>query len=172
MARARDDRGVALPSPLVILSIVAVAMAGITFLATNTDDTDGGMSTVSQPDVTAAATPTPTPEPTKAPAPKVTKKQAPEIDRSKVYVEVYNKSNVAGLAGTTSTRATDAGWQVVGTDNWFGGNIPASTVYYPTRLKAEAKLLAKDLGIERSVPAVDPMRGDRLTVILTADYAG
>ena len=39
------------------------------------------------------------------------------------------------------------------------------------RLEAAAKALALDLGISRVSPAVDPMGGDRLTVILTADAA-
>jgi hypothetical protein len=60
------------------------------------------------------------------------------------------------------------GWNVVGSDNWYG-TIPATTVYFPPRLAAEAKQLALDLGISRRQPAVDPMRMDRLTVILTAD---
>ena len=65
---------------------------------------------------------------------------------------------------------TGVGWQVVGEDNWYGA-IPASTVYYPERLKKAAQLLALDLGIDRVLPAVDPMQMDRLTVILTADAA-
>lgn len=176
--RARDDRGVAFPSPLVILSIVAVAMAGIAFLATNNVGSAGDkMSTVSKPAASASPTesavsPSPSAKPSASATPEEAKEtKTPEIDRAKVYVEVYNKSRVAGLAGTTGTKATDAGWQVVGMDNWVGGNIPASTVYYPSRLKAEAQLLAKDLGITRTVSAVDPMKFDRLTVILTADYA-
>ena len=32
-------------------------------------------------------------------------------------------------------------------------------------------MLSRDLGIERVLPAVDPMSMDRLTVILTADFA-
>ena len=63
-------------------------------------------------------------------------------------------------------RAGGMGWQVVGTDNWYG-TIPATTVYYPPKLKAAGKLLALDLGIKRTAPAVDPMRLDRLTLILT-----
>jgi hypothetical protein len=66
-----------------------------------------------------------------------------------------------------ATTATGIGWQIVGTDNWYGGNIPSNTVYYPPRLKAAAKVLGLDLGIQRVVPAVDPMRLDRLTIILT-----
>ena len=60
--------------------------------------------------------------------------------------------------------------QVVGSDNWYG-TISASTVYYPARLKAQAELLGKDLGISRLKPTIAPMRGDRLTVILTRDYS-
>ena len=45
--------------------------------------------------------------------------------------------------------------------------MPATTVYYPKRLKRAAKKLALDLGIQRTALAVDPMRRDRLTLILT-----
>ena len=86
--------------------------------------------------------------------------------RGQTYVEVYNNSGISGLAGTTAARAQGAGWQVVGSDNWYG-TIPASTVYYPPRLEAAARLLGKDLGVNRLRPAVAPMRLDRLTVILT-----
>jgi hypothetical protein len=65
-----------------------------------------------------------------------------------------------------AAQASQIGWQVVGSDNWYG-TIPASTVYYPQRLERAGKLLALDLGIQRTAPAVDPMRLDRLTVILT-----
>ena len=123
--------------------------------------TEREISTISP---AASPTPTPTPdavEPT--PSPKPTK---PTVDRGKVYVEVYNNSGVTGLAGRVAAQASQTGWQVVGSDNWYG-TIPASTVYYPPRLERPAKLLALDLGIQRTAPAVDPMRLDRLTVILT-----
>ena len=93
----------------------------------------------------------------------------PKVDRSKVYVVVFNNSNVGGLAGRVAAKASQIGWQVVGSDNWYG-TIPASTVYFPARLKAQARLLGKDLGITRLKPTIAPMRGDRLTVILTRDY--
>ncbi|HET7195158.1 MAG TPA: LytR C-terminal domain-containing protein, partial [Nocardioides sp.] len=103
----------------------------------------------------------------KAPA---IKKAEPVVERGKVYVEVYNNSGITGLAGSTAEQASGAGWQVVATDNWYG-TIPASTVYYPERLEAAAKVLALDLGIGRVMPAIEPMDLDRLTVILTADAA-
>ena len=49
--------------------------------------------------------------------------------------------------------------------------IPATTIYYPERLEDAAGLLSKDLGIERVLPAVDPMSMDRLTLIITSDFA-
>ncbi len=103
----------------------------------------------------------PTPTPTQPAKP-----TKPKVDRSKVYVVVFNNSNVTGLAGRVAAQASQIGWQVVGSDNWYG-TIPASTVYYPQRLERAGKLLALDLGIQRTAPAVDPMRLDRLTVILT-----
>jgi hypothetical protein len=118
-------------------------------------------------------TPAPTSTPSStAPAPVQKKKQPkkPAVRRGGTYVEVYNNSGISGLAGTTAARAQGAGWEVVGSDNWYG-TIPASTVYYPVRLHAQARLLGKDLGIDRLKPSIAPMRGDRLTVILTRDYS-
>ena len=160
MARSRNERGVVFPSPVVILSIVAVAMAGIAFVLTRDSAPDEKeITTISQPQETPS--PTPTPTATKPPKP-----AQPKVDRSKVYVVVFNNSNVSGLAGTVAAKAGQIGWQVVGADNWYG-TIPASTVYYPPRLQRAGKLLALDLGIQRTAPSVDPMRLDRLTVILT-----
>ena len=158
---ARDERGVVFPSPVVILSAIAVAMAAVAFVATrDSAPEDKEITTISQPQTSEA--PTPEPTPTQTPKPR-----KPKVDRSKVYVVVFNNSNVTGLAGRVASQASQIGWQVVGSDNWYG-TIPASTVYYPQRLERAGKLLALDLGIQRTAPAVDPMRLDRLTVILTA----
>jgi hypothetical protein len=166
-SRRRDERGVAFPSPVVMLSIIAVAMAGFAFVATSDEEpTERRITTASAP-ATESAAPTPEVVPT-TPAP--TKKPKPQVKRGEVYVEVYNNSGIKGLAAGTAAKATQVGWQVVGEDNWQGV-IPASTVYYPARLQAAAKLLALDLGIQRTAPAVEPMRMDRLTVILTVDAA-
>ncbi len=151
-------RGLVLPSPVVMLSILAVLMAGVAFVATrNSPPAEKEIATISdKPSVTA----TPEAQPTKKPPTK------PTVDRGKVPVEVYNNSGVSGLAGRVASQASRIGWQVVGSDNWYG-SVDATTVYYPRRLKAEAKQLALDLGIRRTAPAVDPMRLDRLTLILT-----
>ncbi len=161
--RRRDERGVAFPSPLVMLSVLAVAMASITFVATRDQaptERRVETATIASADQTpsAEATPVETPKP----------KPKPQLERGEVYVEVFNNSGISGLAATTATRATDIGWSVVGEDNWVG-NIPTTTVYFPPRLEAAGKQLALDLGISRTMPAVGVMKRDRLTVILTTD---
>ena len=165
--RRRDERGVAFPSPLVMLSVLAVAMASITFVATRDQaptERRVDTATIASAGQTPSPTAEPAPTPTKTPKPK----PEPQLERGEVYVEVYNNSGIRGLAAETATKATGVGWAVVGEDNWQG-LIPTSTVYFPPRLKAAGKQLALDLGIKRTAPAVGVMKRDRLTVILTAD---
>ena len=230
MTRRRNERGIALPSPIALVSLAAVVLAGVAFVTTSGDPANTGESgepaDAARP-VTSDPSPTPSrsakqpttkqkrdkapkaaksaepskpskssepPEPPKPPkaseSPKTPKtpktSETPEafeipeterpkekkepVRRSEVYVEVYNNSGITGLAGTTASTIAGAGWQVVGSDNWYG-TIPASTVYYPERLQVEAQALARDLGIARIMPAISPMRFDRLTVILTTDYS-
>ncbi len=162
--RTRTEHGVVFPSPVVVLSIVAVAMATLAYFATQGQPPTEREVTPVATTPSTSATPTPSQMPTSEPKP-----TKPPVDKGKVYVEVYNNSGITGLAGRVGETATQAGWQVVGTDNWYG-TIPASTVYFPPQLKRAAKALALDLGIRRTAPAVDPMKRDRLTVILTADH--
>ena len=165
--RPRTERGTVLPSPVVILSVIAVAMAAFAFVATQGSEptereiTPAAREAVQEqePEVEEKA------EPAK---PKPTKKPAPAIKRGEVYVEVYNNSSITGLAGRAAQRATGAGWQVVGEDNWYG-TVPATTVYFPPKLERAAKLLALDLGVDRTLAATGAMKLDRLTLILTGE---
>ncbi len=170
VGRVRTQRGVAMSSPVALLSVGAVVLAGAAFVATSSHHDEPTRPAAARA-VTTSPSPTPTPTST-APAPVVKQKpkKKPVVRRGGTYVEVYNNSGISGLAGSTAARAQGAGWEVVGSDNWYG-TIPASTVYYPARLHAQAKLLGKDLGISRLKPSIAPMRGDRLTVILTRDYS-
>jgi len=158
-------RGLLFPSPVVMLSIIAVAMAAIAFVATRgAEPTERVITPVAEPSASAEPTPTEAVPTETAPA----KPSRPAVKRGKVYVEVYNNSGVSGLAGRAADRAAQVGWSVVGSDNWYG-TIPTTTVYYPQRLERAAKLLARDLGVKRTAPAVGAMRMDRLTLILTAE---
>jgi hypothetical protein len=159
-----------------ILSLVAVAMAGIALLATrHQEPTERLVTPTVQKTPTVQQTPTVQETPSSEhstftkPEPRHRKPQKPAFDRSEVVVEVFNNSGISGLAGSTAARAQGAGWRVVGSDNWYG-TIPATTVYFPPGQERQAGLLGKDLGIARIKPAIPPMGGDRLTVILTSDY--
>ena len=165
---ARGEAG-AMSSPVALMCGAAVIMAGLAFFTT------GGEQ--QPPTATTVAAQEQEQEPRRSPKPVRTEREAtveprPEkpLRRDSVYVSVFNNSNVSGLAATTAQRIGAVGWQVVGSDNWYG-TIPATTIYYPARLEEAAKLLSKDLGVPRLMPAVDPMSRDRLTLILTADYA-
>jgi hypothetical protein len=165
--RPRDQRGIVFPSPVMLLSIVAVAMAGVAWFATRHHEP-------TEQRVTPSAHQTPSADPSTyaAPEPHHQKphNQKPAFDRSKVLVTVFNNSSVPGLAGRVASQASHLGWQVAGSDNWYG-TIPATTVYYPPQLTTAGHQLALDLGIDRTMPAVAPMRLDRLTVILTGPLA-
>lgn len=161
--RASRDDGFVMSSPLALMSAAAVVMAGVAFLATDRDQ-----AVPEQALLANGAAPTERPVTLRAAA--EPKRTEPAVVRGDIYVSVYNNSNVTGLAGATAARIGSAGWQVTGSDNWYG-TIPGTTIYYPPRFERAAKLLSKDLGIQRIMPAVDPMSMDRLTVILTADFA-
>lgn len=154
-------------SSMAVLSAASVMLAGVAFLATDRPD---AADPAEPARAHLAAAPDPVEKPTTLRAePPPAKAKPPRVQRDKVYVDVYNNSNITGLAGRTAERIGSAGWQVVSSDNWYG-TIPATTIYYPARLERAARLLSKDLGIQRVIPAVDPMSMDRLTVILTADF--
>jgi hypothetical protein len=165
--RVRDQRGVVFPSPVMILSIAAVIMAGIALLTTRHQEPTERLVTSTAPETpTVQETPSAEHSTFTKPKPRHRKPQKPAFDRSQVVVEVFNNSSVSGLAGRVASQVAHLGWQVVGSDNWYG-TIPTSTVYYSPRLVKAGQQLALDLGIRRTMPAVSPMRLDRLTVILT-----
>jgi len=168
----RDQRGVVAPSRVMLVAVVGLAIAGAAFIATSPQPKQAAQVVASETTPSASPTPTPppSPTPTATPTKKPPKKKKVVVERGDTIVVVFNNSGITGLASRTSGTAQGAGWNVVGSDNWYG-TIPATTVYYPERLHAAAKVLARDLGIRRIKPAIDPMQGDRLTVILTTDYA-
>jgi len=149
------------PSVAVVGALVVLALAALGLLVSN----DPEQAPAAAPAPTAT-TPAPTPEPVATPAPTTPAPTTAEVPRA--FVEVYNNSRVSGLADTTAARVEDAGWKVVGVDNWYG-KIPESTVYYPKKLEDQARRLAADLDIERVRPSIEPMKFDRLTLILTGD---
>jgi LytR cell envelope-related transcriptional attenuator len=190
-AKHGPEAGQATPSVVAVASVVAIVVAMVAFFAAGDDSTtteaQGASSSRSitpsaEPDAPATAARTPEaekPDPTETAVkrdkqnkqntrPRKQKRAEPTPEVPQVYVEVYNNTSIDGLAASTAAELQDAGWQVVGVDNWYG-NIPASTVYHPDGLTSDAHQLAEELGIARVRGAVAPMRFDRLTVILTED---
>lgn len=107
------------------------------------------------------------PEPDKKKADREPERKAPPEPTPDATVDVYNNSGITNLAASVSTDVRAAGFAIGGVDNWYG-NIPESTVYYPPGMEEQARLLAGDLGLSRTMPAISPMSAERLSVILTA----
>lgn len=149
-------------------SIVVVVVAVLAFLITGSPDPD---QAAAAPRSTAPSSePTALSEPERQDKPKSEQRDQRQKKPAKptAYVEVYNNSGLTGLAGDTAGQLSGAGWNVLGTDNWYG-EIPATTVYYGPGLKGQAQLLADEVDAPRIRPAVQPMGFDRLTLILTGD---
>ena len=164
-----DDRGAVLPSPVVILSVLAVVFAAVAFVVTlGSEPEERAIDTASADSAEAAEEPT-APE-TEEEVEEVDEEPPPPppVTRGDIAVVVFNNTNTRGLAGKVSTRVEEMGWRVVGADNWYG-TIPATTVYHPQGMKRAANQLALDLGVERVMPTVDSMSSERLTLILTGE---
>jgi cytoskeletal protein RodZ len=133
--------------------------------------TDPPSTAPSSEPTTAPSSSKPTSEPSATqPPPTAAPKTIPATERP--AIEVYNNTPRKGLADQVAGRARQAGWTVSGSpDNWHG-KIVESTVYYPPGMLDAANQLARDLGVARAKGALDNMKKDRLTVIVTSDYTG
>jgi hypothetical protein len=158
-----------------LVSISAVALAGLTFFATQGNDNTpdpAKPAAISTPALGSNPIPfgpggPPTPSPTVTPTAAAT--PAAPVDKSKTTVVVFNNTTIQGLAGKAATKIEKVGWNVLKTDNWHG-RVDASTVYYGPNMKAAAQELATDVGVSRIKPSFAPMNPKMLTVILTTDY--
>jgi hypothetical protein len=161
----------ALPSTVTVGSVVFVVCAGLGLVAVASADEGEPSGPAQSRELPSDTTGDPSAESPKQDA--ADKRQGKRQPRSepddvvpKTLVVVYNNSGISGLAADQAAFLEGAGWQVAGTDNWYG-NIVSDTVYYPPGLRADAGQLAEVLDIERLRPAISPMQFDRLTVIFT-----
>jgi hypothetical protein len=177
--RTPDERGAVLPSPVVLLSIVAVALAAIAFVATRGDHAPERDISATK----AAATPTGSatagatdgssdrPADGTSERPTADAKPTPKpVVRADHAVVVFNNTRITGLASRVAEKVKQAGWRVAAADNWYG-TVPATTVYFPKGKKAAAEQLALDLGVARVLPAdtSSDMSSTNLTLILTGE---
>jgi hypothetical protein len=89
---------------------------------------------------------------------------------SDVAVVVLNATDRKGLAARFADQLKAAGWKVAAVGN-FRGNVPATTVYYPSGEQEAAQALdAQFAGVDRVRPAFSGISQTRLTVILTSEF--
>jgi hypothetical protein len=162
----RRDRGVALPSPVAAISIVAIVVAAIAFAVTGFNGNKSKVipnaaptstvSTTSSSTATSTVTGTPTSTPTQTVAP---------IDKASIHISVWNASTTPGLAKDVLVKVKAAGWT-----NSAAGNTKihysANTIYYPAKYAAAAKQLGLDLGITNLSQGDGGTPQDRISVVL------
>jgi LytR cell envelope-related transcriptional attenuator len=129
------------------------------------DDTSTPPAATSTPTPTLSPTPSPTPTASETPKPSPKPKPKPKVSRKSIDVTVLNATRTTGLARQVAARVRAAGWTVASVGNWRTG-ASQTAVHFPRGRKAEARLLAKDLGVDAVLPSTSGMRSDRLTVIL------
>ncbi|KAA1425935.1 LytR C-terminal domain-containing protein [Nocardioides antri] len=169
----RDQRGAVLPSPVVLLSIVAVVVAAVAFVVTRDEAPNEREITTSSVNEEPSATQTTddeVTEPSETETPEEPKKTKPPVERGEVGVVVFNNTSITGLASEVLAQVDEIGWNAVAADNWYG-TIPATTVYFPQGMRDAAQKLALDLGVQRIIPADAGMSDTNLTVILTGALA-
>ncbi|HZI97607.1 MAG TPA: LytR C-terminal domain-containing protein [Actinomycetales bacterium] len=174
--RAKPNPLVAVvPLVLVTVAVVAVLVGTMTLLGgpgdapTSGDDPAASDPAASEPAASEPAEPTAS-ETTAPPSETTTEPAEPEptVDQS-LPVTVLNGVGVAGLAGDTADLLTGAGFNVVGTDNFTGGEAPPTTVFYASEEQsATADAIVGELGV--GVTELDPAMGEGLTVVLGEDY--
>ena len=94
-------------------------------------------------------------------------------DATRGAVRVYNNSTIRGLAARAAEDMRAAGWSVPEVDNYSGGIIPTTTVYYDDESRrSAADALGENFGM-RIEPRFDGIRDATpgLIVIVTNDYS-
>ena len=88
-------------------------------------------------------------------------------------MRVYNNSLIKGLADRAASDFRGSGWTVPVVDNYSGGTIATTTVYFRpgTDEEAEGRALAKEFGL-RPEPRFDGIKdaAPGIIVIVTREY--
>jgi len=165
---ARKSGGLGL---IILASVLALAVGAVSFFVVPLLGAGGAAlpaaessTAVAAPATTAAAEPSetateePTPEPSEQPteeaeAAAVEETEEPTEEPTEEAVNradpllIFNAAGVNGLGGTVSQRVSADGWSVALVDNWQGGAMPNSVIYYNPGQAANASALGELLGI-------------------------
>lgn len=96
---------------------------------------------------------------------------APTADSSPVTangylpVNVFNGSEVPGLARKTASTLQEKNWTVNTIGNWSGAKVKQSTIFYPADAKDSATALAAELKVQYK-PAASSMSQSELTYVI------
>ncbi|MEV0947944.1 LytR C-terminal domain-containing protein [Rhodococcus sp. NPDC049939] len=146
-----ESSGPPLRALAMVLIALAILFAGLGFASLSGSDSQQ----VSAPSATTTAstsTTAPAGAAGTAPAPETTSAAATtsvSADVMSVPVQVFNNSDVTGLAGETAAELTNLGWTVSETGNYSDTTISETTAYYGTSANEQeaATAIAAELGV-------------------------
>lgn len=162
---SRRDRGVALPSPVAAISVVAIVVAAITFAITGFSGNKTKVIPNAAPTTSLTATATSTATATGSATSSSSTPPSAPIDKKSIHISVWNASATTGLANSVLAKVVAAGW----TNSAAGVthvHYSANTIYYPAKYAAAAKQLALDLGITNVSLGDSATAQDRISVVL------
>ena len=163
-----------------LIVIVAAPLLAWGILSLLNEDGDGGpVASPSEPATTASATASapatasPTPEATATatptPEPSPTPTEAAEQVALDAPVAVLNGAGIAGIAGRTADRLTEAGFTAVTAGNYASAQPTNTTIYYNNaELAPTAQAIGVELGIDLMVELASAT--DSLVVVLRGDF--
>jgi len=90
---------------------------------------------------------------------------APATTNGYLPVNVFNSSDISGLARKTASQLQEQNWTVKTIGNWSGITVQQSTVFYPADEKDSAVALAAELRVQMKV-ATSSMSQSELTYVI------
>ncbi len=140
-----------------VLIALAILFAGLGFASlAGSDSEETTTASVTTTITTTTTTSTTTPE---------------SADARSVSVQVFNNSDVTGLAAETATRLTDLGWTVSETGNFSDSDISETTVYYGTSAAEQeaATEIAAQLGVSAAprIPGIEDLSPGVIVIVTT-----
>jgi hypothetical protein len=161
----RSESGIALPTPVVMLTLASLLVAAIAFFMTrgiNADDNNSGSDSSQSSGADSSEGTSGAEEGEES----EDKPEAKPIQRKLVTVRVLNATSINGLAGEVTTQVKRRGWR---TDPAANAVVSPrrTTIYYPSKLERAAQLLGKDLNISELRPTKAGMPANKLTLVLT-----
>lgn len=150
-------------------AVALMVIAVVILLSRGGDDKNklSGSPTISSPRASASRSVSPRPKASTTVKPSTTPSPS-TLPKSKITVDVLNATNRSGLARTTMSQVTDAGYRAGKTGN--AESLAKSTIFYRPGARDEALLFQKDFPDFTVLRQSSSIGSATLRAVIGADY--